>query len=1591
MKKISLFVFVALLPFGVHAQTGVAPFGSYSSTPFDTINNQNLNIYFTIPIVSSAGRGLPLTLSLNYNSQIWQPFSTWTPATDALGNPTWGWQKDFPAGGIVQFESDTSEPIKCEPGGQFYTVTYYSGFSFTDVLGTGHGFPINFRQSQCPAQNGGTKTGYASDASGIYMDATNPNNITVKTKNGAIPINGNGSSTDVNGNFVTKTIQSSTETDWKDSIGNTALKILYTGSSTNPTQIQYEFLDGSGNYQTITLKFTQRNVHTAFGCSGVGEYSGSVYLPSELDIPSPVSGTLVYSFQYEQYPANSGNYTGRLQKVTLPTGGSYEYDYTGNNDGMNCSDGSTLGVNRVITDGPDIRTWNFVRNTTNLTTTETTPTLADTLNANNTVYAFNSVGQETQGKIYSDLGTTLIRTINTTWATNGTPATQVTILEDGSTQSQVSTTYDSFGNLASLAEYDWGAGAHGPLIRTTSFNYVTTSPYTTRNILNLVSEKQITDGNGTIQYRQDITYDGSTLTCPPSIAQHDDADYPCTMVYRGDPTSVTIYKVPAGPSGGITKNFTYDWFGNLLTADVNCCQKKTWTYSSTTKYSQPDSVTSGSSAPQLTTQYTYNQYTGQTMSIEDENSQTTQYDYDFLRRLKSVQLPGTTQVTTQYDDTAFTSTVTTPIDTTKSVKQVTAVDNLGYPILSMTEDGGSNIYSKTQVANNVLGRTYSTSNPFTTPTTTYFTTTTFDALGRPTQVKAPSPDASQTSYSYSANTIIVTDPAGKKRESQVDEAGRLVKVLEPNGTNILSVPTNYTYNVLDQLLTVTDGTPPTQTRTYMYDNLGRLTDRAEPELKNTSGQGHYTFVYNDYDLVTQRTDPRGVVTTYGYDTLNRLHTISYNVTGTGVAATAGVTLTYGTNSAQNNNGRLLTMTDGPGSEGYSYDTWGRLTQLQKVISSTTYTTNYQYNLASELTQITYPSGRVIQQAVDPIGRLCSIAQTASSCTPSSPYATIPTGVGVGYNPANELLSLTYGNGVAATLTYSQDRLQLATLKYAKGATTLFNTTYSYGAAGSNNGQITKITDNVDNGRTVNYMYDNLARLSTAATTGSTGYPAWGLTWTYDRYGNRTIQNILSGCTLITCPTSSVSVDSSSNRISTGGYAYDHNGNLTGDGSNSIGYDAENRAISSTGGLGSGTYTYDGNNLRVKKVAGSTTTVYVFSGSSVIAEYVNGVAPTSPTREYVYSGSMLLAKIESGATQYYHSDHLSARLMTDSTGSKIGEQGHFPYGESWYLSNTTTKWQFTSYERDSESGNDYALARLYVSRLGRFSALDPIPGSVTDPQSLDRYAYARNDPVNLFDPSGLMVCQANDADPNCGAGGDAGVGGPGDGDPAPQPSSDGGTGAATNGPNGQNQMSCSFMNGVPVGCSSTQKIEVGMLDPTDSGVNAADGPLCIGVCGGVGMPPGGPDAEDIAKLIEKLTGGPKFPCPPIPKHSQSMDINANIAKAEEHSDYVGTGAGSLWFYNQVKNGGPWDYKLQPPKGAYDDFGNFNYGATGTAVGFSSATLLRAAGAKKWWESSGAPYGKPWGDYPYGNQADKQEWIQDGINYYNEKKKGCVDPK
>ena len=52
---------------------------------------------------------------------------------------------------------------------------------------------------------------------------------------------------------------------------------------------------------------------------------------------------------------------------------------------------------------------------------------------------------------------------------------------------------------------------------------------------------------------------------------------------------------------------------------------------------------------------------------------------------------------------------------------------------------------------------------------------------------------------------------------------------------------------------------------------------------------------------------------------------------------------------------------------------------------------------------------------------------------------------------------------------------------------------------------------------------------------------------------------------------------------------------------------------------------------------------------------------------------------SAGTQYFHQDMLSNRMITDTGGNDIGEQGHYPFGEQWYAMNTTTKWFFTTYE------------------------------------------------------------------------------------------------------------------------------------------------------------------------------------------------------------------------------------------------------------------------------------------------------------------------
>ncbi len=580
--------------------------------------------------------------------------------------------------------------------------------------------------------------------------------------------------------------------------------------------------------------------------------------------------------------------------------------------------------------------------------------------------------------------------------------------------------------------------------------------------------------------------------------------------------------------------------------------------------------------------------------------------------------------------------------------------------------------------------------------------------------------------------------------------------------------TTYTYNGLGKLTGVVQGA---QTRTWAYDGLGRLTQESTPEAGtinlnyvNASGQpcsGNPSSPCSRQAPAPNQTGTATVTTTYIYDTANRLRSKTYLNTASGATVPPGTT-SYQYRTSSPGKGQLASMTDPSGSETYTYDGIDRVTKVTKKVGGTTYDVSYKYNAGSQLTEITYPSGRHVYYNYDAVGHLCQVAGAVStSCNASAAYLTLPSSQ---YDAAGRPLSATYGNGVLATAAYSPKTFELTSLAYttSTGSThpdwnTLFGLNYYYqydpnncpaGSSG-NNGQIQCILDDSsgtgDSGRSVAYTYDSLGRLLTAKTlgSGSTQYPEWNLSWTYDRYGNR----LTEAGTINTA----FSPNPLNNQITNPRFVYDAVGNLIAHplltGNDSYTYDAEECNTVYTGNGNTATYTCDGNHLRVEKVVNGTTTVSIRSGGQVIAEYDNGATVTSPTREYLY-GNNLLATVtgssggSGGTIIYQHRDHLSPRIYTDANGNCVGNQGTFPFGELWYSNNdsncassTSTPWVFTSYERDAESGNDYALARSYANMQGRFLAPDPLEGHVGDPQSWNRYTYVENDPINLSDPSG----------------------------------------------------------------------------------------------------------------------------------------------------------------------------------------------------------------------------------------------------------------
>jgi RHS repeat-associated protein len=163
------------------------------------------------------------------------------------------------------------------------------------------------------------------------------------------------------------------------------------------------------------------------------------------------------------------------------------------------------------------------------------------------------------------------------------------------------------------------------------------------------------------------------------------------------------------------------------------------------------------------------------------------------------------------------------------------------------------------------------------------------------------------------------------------------------------------------------------------------------------------------------------------------------------------------------------------------------------------------------------------------------------------------------------------------------------------------------------------------------------------------------------------------------------------------------------------------------------YTYDGDGGRTKKITASGSTIF-------LGQALEKDTATGTTTKYVFAGDQrLAAKDSTGALRFYHGDHLgSSNVITNSTGQLVELAEHTPYGAlARREGSVNVPQKFTGQRLDPETGLHFYQARYYDAALGRFISADTIVQAPSDPQTLNRYSYVRNNPLRYVDPSGHL--------------------------------------------------------------------------------------------------------------------------------------------------------------------------------------------------------------------------------------------------------------
>jgi RHS repeat-associated protein len=1344
--------------------TGVQLFSTQTGSTFDTVNLSSSNIMFTLPIRSKNGP-IPFSFSLRRNPTL----GIINAGTDFAWYLVDSGAMRLTAGAPLEDIGVVSTPVgyQCQvSNGVFDNYNQYNNNSVIDATGAIHPLAGSLSYNPCtqkystPLQTSFLTTdgsGYTGVLTSI--GALTPPAFTIYDKSGnqktGVLIAGSALNVATpNGVTATATVTGSS-TQYADPLGTTVL----TSSNSSPS-ISFTYKDSSGDTQTATESFSTYTFRTNFGCAPNEAYPYPYSFPTSLSLPDGRS----FGITYEPTPGYAGSTTGRIASITLPTGGSISYTYTGgnNNTGVYCDYVAGTGeipttpiLTRTVNDANGVQSiWTYSFSDSPNPNNQSTTTVKDPAN-NITVYTFVA-GYQIEQQVYQGAvsPSNLLKTVVTCYNNNftncatqtvapvypGGPITQTDVYTsyNGGAPSLVETKYNSAGMPIEVKQYDYGAAmppTGTPLIDTTtsygSWNGSSCSAIP-NNILDRPCEV--------------------IATSPTDVVSH------TRSTYDNAGNLIALAKLVSGSTYN-TQSYTYTSNGSLLSAkDAK---------GNTTNYKNaacnnllPTQVSQGP----ITINETWDCNGAVVTSKSGPNTnQTTTYTYsDPLYRLTEIQYPDGGQTNLCYTD------VGGSLCTQSSTINSTYTRVMGSPspnLLSSVIYDGLNREIKRFAPNgaavvtnyNASGYAYSITNPHfsTASPSDGFTSYVFDALGRTRTQYNPSGTGSLT-WGYNGNVVTYKDGNSNVWTRTYDGLGNLTKVVEPS-----LATTTYAYDGAN-LISVTQpglsGETPRALRTFTYDSSSQLIQAFNPEsgwtCYGTTGGAvpngtNCTTGYDANGNLTAKTDARGLTISYSFDTLNRMTGTTYSDSTPPVSYNYDESTVSWSTAAMGNTIGLLSSASVGGTTpysryAYSYDLMGRPTYKQFMMPNSSGTSlasgvgssSTTYDEAGDVTAITEGPGINLYLTRDSGGHVLTATSNKNTTNLLNGVFSHTLFTNATYSPFGRPLSRLFGNGLTETRVYdSQGRLQ--SVAQAQSGTMAYSSSVTYQL----NGNVNSSTDSV-NGNWTQYTYDSTNRLTQATS-------AAGLTlgWTYDSFGNRKAQTATGTGS---APQPSFTFSGNNNRAdASGGFAYDAAGNITTDNlGQSYQFDADGRISSVSGGIsGNAVYKYDSEGQLVYESGAHGIQVFQRNAAGQPTYIYNPTTTTTPP--YLFFGGYIDGE-EIGSWQtpnatfsWIGKDWLGTKryesqgLGDGSTATPLNPVPYtsLPFGDGLNtIGNAPT--HFTGKEQDVESGNDYFGARYYSSSTGRF--MSPDDGGDWDlryPQSWNLYSYVRNNPLTNIDPNG----------------------------------------------------------------------------------------------------------------------------------------------------------------------------------------------------------------------------------------------------------------